>query len=173
VNGISLPVYKALGSDKSTLFLVSNFTCFGKLSTDSTICSGRGICVNLNKCSCTNFAYGDQCENVSPFKCFGLNATDPNVCSGNGNCVYEDVCTCNSLFSGLACDTVFDDTVTFSFGKNSDGQLGIGSTTDALSPTKVPINGSLITRLGYDHSFLMKNLSNIFMMGKNSVRKNF
>ncbi|KAL9658154.1 hypothetical protein ABK040_013066 [Willaertia magna] len=43
---------------------IQNFTCFGINPTSSKVCSGRGICIGLDKCNCTDptIYSGPSCE---------------------------------------------------------------------------------------------------------------
>src|SRR3989338_4573899 len=42
--------------------LVSMIYCFEKLSTDPTVCSGRGNCTYLNFCDCESGFSGEECQ---------------------------------------------------------------------------------------------------------------
>ena len=107
-----------MGNDFSML-LSSNFTCFGKLPSNSLICSGNGICSNHDVCSCGFEFNGPECQLTS---CFGFNSTDPNVCSGNGKCIRKNDCQCNYGYGGELCSiNKFNSigTITFSTGLNN------------------------------------------------------
>jgi hypothetical protein len=84
-----------------SMVIASNFTCHGKLSTSSSICSGNGICTQKDVCSCGYGYTGVECQFTS---CFGKNSTDPKVCSGNGNCTTQDSCSCENGFDGKECE---------------------------------------------------------------------
>jgi len=53
--------------------------CFGKNSSDESVCSHNGICHNLNNCTCNNGYVGNQCQYSV---CFGKNSSDDVVCFG-------------------------------------------------------------------------------------------
>eukprot|EP01080_Neovahlkampfia_damariscottae_P006368 gene6368-10375_t len=76
--------------------------CFGKNSTDSTACTGNGVCNGINNCTCNYGHFGDECE---IYQCFGVNSTDSNVCSGHGSCISPDNCTCLNNYNGSQCET--------------------------------------------------------------------
>jgi hypothetical protein len=81
----------------SSYLLVSK--CFGKNATDS-VCSGHGICVDHNQCSCEYGYTGNECQIL---QCFQMNANDTLVCSGRGNCYAPDTCNCFNGYAGENC----------------------------------------------------------------------
>jgi hypothetical protein len=84
-------------SCKNTFSLVlTGFVCNGVLSSDPSVCSGRGTCTGTNQCSCNTNYNGINCELTT---CFGIFSTDNRVCSGFGTCTSFDVCTCNPQYS--------------------------------------------------------------------------
>jgi hypothetical protein len=74
-------------------------TCFGK-NASSSMCSGRGICTDLDKCSCESKYNGNECQFVY---CFQISSGNNSVCSGNGNCISSDVCDCRYGYAGENC----------------------------------------------------------------------
>jgi hypothetical protein len=94
------------------IFVVSNYTCFGKSPSDPKICSGNGVCIGYDKCSCAFNSLNEKCE----YNCFGINSTDPRVCSGNGVCQTHNVCKCN-YGQGPEC-RLTNGTKLFSSGRN-------------------------------------------------------
>ncbi|KAL0489638.1 hypothetical protein AKO1_010528 [Acrasis kona] len=73
--------------------------CFGVGSDSSSVCSGHGSCVDVNKCVCVADYYGANCDYSI---CNGTRSTDPSVCSGQGSCV-AGACICNSDHWGPLC----------------------------------------------------------------------
>eukprot|EP01080_Neovahlkampfia_damariscottae_P000904 gene904-9814_t len=53
-------------SGDASMFLKSNSTCFGKTNSNSSICSGNGICISYNKCKCYFGSSGNECEITQP-----------------------------------------------------------------------------------------------------------
>jgi hypothetical protein len=78
--------------------------CFGKNSTEISVCTGRGSCVAPNICvNCQTGYIGDSCQ--FPI-CFGKNSTDPLVCNQWGNCTTPNQCTgCCCGYTSANCDT--------------------------------------------------------------------
>jgi hypothetical protein len=94
--------------------------CFGKVSSDPTVCSGNGQCNTLNncvcklgyndptgrccvdngKCACKDGYIGSQCEIVI---CGGIWSNDPTVCSSRGVCNRPNQCDCPPGFIGSFC----------------------------------------------------------------------
>ena len=70
--------------------------CNGKSYLDLNVCSGNGMCMNDNVCSCFNGYYGDNCET-------SYNCSKFNDCSGNGYCNSNGTCSCYSFASGTNC----------------------------------------------------------------------
>jgi hypothetical protein len=88
----------------SSIILHSNYTCFGKESSISVQCSGNGLCIANDQCTCHSNYYGNECQFTT---CFGKNSTVNNVCSGNGNCTNLDTCICKPDFGGNECQFGF------------------------------------------------------------------
>ncbi|KAF0975670.1 hypothetical protein FDP41_004997 [Naegleria fowleri] len=81
------------------------YTCFGKLSNDTLVCSGRGNCTSNDHCVCNNpnGYYGSRCEKTY--------CADQNDCSGHGSCFVQGVCDCdygwgNSNCSAFHCSDI-------------------------------------------------------------------
>jgi hypothetical protein len=160
----SLPVMKIKSGGEFFLFLTTNFTCFGKLPMDPTICSGNGICIGLNNCSCAPNSLNEKCE----YTCFGINSTDPRVCSGNGVCQTTDFCKCN-YGDGNEC-RLNNGTKMFSSGRNTAGEVGDNSMTTRLTHVEIPI-ASGVTKIhsGDLHYVYQTNGSKLFSGGNNNV----
>ncbi len=75
--------------------------CFGRNSSDHSVCSGHGSCTKLNVCECSNEYTGNACQ--IPI-CFGVDATDSSVCQHFGDCVAPDTCHCKNGSSGVQCE---------------------------------------------------------------------
>ncbi|KAG2394142.1 hypothetical protein C9374_003906 [Naegleria lovaniensis] len=69
--------------------------------TTSTVCSGRGVCIQTNTCSCQKNYLGDNCEKTT---CFGVLSTDPLSCSGQGQCTLFNTCVCRDGSYGTMCE---------------------------------------------------------------------
>ncbi|KAG2373713.1 hypothetical protein C9374_011802 [Naegleria lovaniensis] len=77
-------------------------TCFGITSNNvSHVCSGNGICENVDTCSCTTGFRGSKCEHPS---CNGIVSTNTSVCTGHGSCINLDTCVCDINWIGQYCD---------------------------------------------------------------------
>eukprot|EP01080_Neovahlkampfia_damariscottae_P010521 gene10521-3043_t len=158
-----------VGGSYSSFILQSNFICFGKNISDSSICSGRGICFKHDVCNCVNGYFGNECEIAN---CFGKNSTDLNVCSGNGKCNLNNICTCNDGYDGLECEIFYNNTqfnVVYGFGRNLYGELGDGTMTQRVLPTKMKTENHLIQNIysGYYTNFIVKNFSKALGIGYN------
>jgi hypothetical protein len=116
--GIDLPIIKIAAEERITMVVVSNLTCFGKSPPDESICSGNGLCVEENKCSCMFGTSGNECQ-FQNFKCFGLFSNNSNVCSGNGICANNDYCVCKTSYGGLNCEYSLNGTQLYTFGRNN------------------------------------------------------
>jgi hypothetical protein len=81
-----------------------NFTCSGisPFKNPLEICSGNGVCVSKDICSCNTGYIGSNCETTY---CYNNLSSDPNVCSGNGNCTSFNNCKCNIYYKGEQCQT--------------------------------------------------------------------
>lgn len=78
-------------------------SCFEKSNLNAdTVCSGNGMCVDMNKCECYPGYIGDQCQN---FTCLGIAEVDPKACSGHGQCKQPDTCVCDPEYIGAECQT--------------------------------------------------------------------
>jgi hypothetical protein len=95
--------------------------CFGSNASDPHVCSGNGVCIAPNNCTCDIDTMSELCErnstdggecisdqwtgvNCSIPICYGRNASDSRVCSGNGYCNFPDNCTCDSTSTGSNCE---------------------------------------------------------------------
>eukprot|EP01080_Neovahlkampfia_damariscottae_P004934 gene4934-8531_t len=112
-------------------WLTALTVCFGKESSDSTVCSGQSTCTGKDTCSCTGGFSGSQCQippgqpspspqptpsptespkvspipspSPNPILCYGKPQNDPNVCSGQGTCTNTDSCSCENGYTGDQC----------------------------------------------------------------------
>jgi hypothetical protein len=100
-------------------FLRSQDSCYGKQPSDTTICSGNGVCVK-GICSCEAFFFGKECEFTT---CFGKNSNSSSiVCSGKGICTEKDSCFCQTGYNGKECENetpVDENTFVYAFGYNN------------------------------------------------------
>ena len=80
------------------------YTCYGKLSSDPTVCSGKGSCTGNDQCECNTGYAGEQCQ-TQLYNCYGTWSNDPAVCSGNGTCTATDTCNCSFNHIGTQCET--------------------------------------------------------------------
>jgi alpha-tubulin suppressor-like RCC1 family protein len=78
----------------------------------SNVCSGNGVCVTPNKCTCRTGWTDQYCS--TPI-CGGRNASDPLVCNtgANGTCISPNNCTCLTYFQDGICQPLT------CYGKNS------------------------------------------------------
>jgi alpha-tubulin suppressor-like RCC1 family protein len=155
----------------SALVLQSNFTCFAKLPTDSLICSGNGLCIDSDVCSCSYGYYGNNCQH---YQCFGKNSTLSNVCSANGVCISPDKCQCNINYDGNECQHYFsqqNQNIIYSWGLNSYGELGIGGNSKRNSPNQIQgvYPGAKDIFGAYDNAVYFLTNSSAYAIGKNDV----
>ena len=155
--------------DQQTWVIVSNFNCFGKTKDDQNLCSGRGICVANDKCSCESGFSGNNCELTT---CFGKVSSDSTVCSGNGNCTDVNLCECKSPFDGKECESSNNGILhtLWGFGYNHLYQLGDGTTQNRNDPVDVTNNIIGIQKIfsGYDgYNYVMSNHSRLYAAGRN------
>eukprot|EP01080_Neovahlkampfia_damariscottae_P000518 gene518-8031_t len=99
LNSLS-PVMDIAVGHRHTLALQSRFSCAGKAYDNTTICSGKGICVGTDTCVCDPDRFGNDCQF---YTCFEIAQTDPSVCSGRGTCITTDNCVCKTGSSGINC----------------------------------------------------------------------
>ena len=78
-------------------------TCFELPADDPNVCSGQGVCIDIDTCLCDPGYSGDECSIPS---CFGLPGSDPGVCSGNGTCVDLDFCSCEPGYLDRDCSVI-------------------------------------------------------------------
>ncbi|EFC35887.1 predicted protein [Naegleria gruberi] len=74
--------------------------CFGVHYLNSSVCSGRGQCIQKDTCNCNNGYGGKNCEQ---FVCFIYKDTDIPVCNYRGKCVGPHTCACNGPWTGSDC----------------------------------------------------------------------
>jgi hypothetical protein len=166
-------IIKIFGGGEAAIIVQSLHTCFGKSSSNSDICSGNGICIAPNVCSCELGYSGQQCQIIS---CFGKNSSDPSVCSGNGGCSQYDTCTCNSGFDGDNCEYGYlenSNTIIWATGLNTKGQLGDNTKTKRTSFTKVFSDNFFGGKIaaGTEFSLLVKNYSVAYSWGINDANQ--
>jgi alpha-tubulin suppressor-like RCC1 family protein len=155
-----------------TMLVRLESSCYGKPSSDLSVCSGNGVCMN-GICSCMINFSGNQCEFTT---CFGKNSSETNICSGNGKCNEKDICTCNSGFGGKTCEFNYaqnPNTVVYAFGAGYRGQLGDGSTGQRTTPYPLSIQGVKQIFLGQDHTLMIKEDGKSYSTGRNDVRNKF
>jgi hypothetical protein len=147
-----------------------NYQCFGKSTLDPTICSGNGICIDKDLCSCIYGSTGNECQYSI---CYGKNSSDPNVCSGNGICMSTDNCVCGEMYNGHQCEYDFTTikTTVYTFGRNGNAELGDGTLDNRNLPTKIPKFNIGISKIigGVFSKFIINNASKTFGFGTNNV----
>ena len=72
-------IVKMAAGEHAAYILQSNSNCFGVKSSNDTVCLGRGICYDEDKCLCDEEYSGNNCQ--YPI-CYGVDSSKPNVCSG-------------------------------------------------------------------------------------------
>jgi hypothetical protein len=159
------------GIDSSSI-LHSNYTCFGKQSSVAVQCSGNGLCISNDQCSCQSNFYGNECQFTT---CFGINSTSNKACSGNGNCTDLDTCICNTNFGGIRCQFDYNDDpqVLYTTGQNVYGELGDGTFTNSLVLRNISLKGIKNIYAGIYQSAVLRNDSTLFTFGINEVDENF
>ena len=147
-------------------------TCYGKTHDDTGICSGNGLCSSTDNCTCANGYSGNECQTYS---CNGVLSSLSSVCSGYGTCIRSNECNCNSGHEGTNCEInmnliSFNHTKVYGFGKNADGQLGIGNIDNKNTPTLITSNNFGISKIygGFKHSFIQNQYST-YSSGQNNV----
>ncbi|KAL0490472.1 hypothetical protein AKO1_009511 [Acrasis kona] len=58
------------------------WSCYGKLNSDSSVCSSNGTCTDIDTCTCEPGFYGNQCQY---WYCRNIPNNQTNVCN-NGTC---------------------------------------------------------------------------------------
>jgi len=167
---------KISAGDDFGMLLRSNYTCFGKHGNDESLCSGNGLCVGVDKCSCVSNYFGDACELT---KCFDIISNASNVCSGNGNCSDSNVCECKTNYDGNECQYFFSEAnqnVLYSFGYNGYGDLGQNQTdTKNGVPTRIfgHYPGAKNVFGGKENNAFILTNTTSYGFGKNLVSKLF
>jgi len=104
--------------------------CSGVWANDSSVCSGKGYCVDTDTCECSPCWTGSQCGDFDVISCtcppdVPTNCTaecpcvqlcDPSVCvldcGDNGQCLKDsscdDVCDCDDGWGGETCATLVE-----------------------------------------------------------------
>jgi hypothetical protein len=108
--------------------------CYGKNSTDPTVCNSQGICSSPNNCVCNSNYTGIQCTIPN---CYGKNASDPTVCNSQGVCSSPNNCVCNNGYSGTQCYPVC-------FGRNSIDPTVCNSQGVCSSPNNCVCNSNFV-----------------------------
>jgi hypothetical protein len=115
-NDVSMPTgpnswnqHVATSTNTINLFTPSScpFNCFNIPSSDPTVCSGHGSCLQPDNCTCASGWRGPQC-NTAQFSCFNLTTSAPTVCNGHGTCQGQDSCACNAGWGGGNCSLALD-----------------------------------------------------------------
>ncbi|KAL9646280.1 hypothetical protein ABK040_009967 [Willaertia magna] len=84
-------------------FYVSDITlrCYGIKVTNSSVCGGKGLCSDDDKCDCFEGYFGKEC--TIP-QCNGILSNETGVCSGHGDCLAYNQCWKDVY--GLQCDFI-------------------------------------------------------------------
>ena len=86
--------------------------CYNISSFDQLVCSGNGICIDIDTCHCADGYYGEMCQSFNQSDlcnktreviCYEISSFDPDVCSGNGICIDIDTCHCADGYYGEMC----------------------------------------------------------------------
>ncbi|EFC47658.1 predicted protein [Naegleria gruberi] len=102
--------------------------CFGVVSNDPSVCSGKGSCTQNNTCQCSPSYYGANCDS---FNCSGISSNSTLVCSSHGVCSSPDTCNCENGYYGKNCES-FN-----CFGVNSQNSTNVCSAQgNCTSPDK-------------------------------------
>ncbi|EFC35926.1 predicted protein, partial [Naegleria gruberi] len=75
--------------------------CNGLFDSDPNVCSGNGICEEMDMCYCKTGYAGINCE--VPI-CGGKRADVASVCSGIGSCLSPNNCSCPNGYNGTNCE---------------------------------------------------------------------
>lgn len=111
-------------------------TCFGLPANDAGVCSGHGVCVSTDNCTCDAGYTGERCSDLI-VNCFDIPSTDPMVCSGHGVCSSTDTCTCHTGYTGEQCS----DTT------NPNGAGGLVVSNQVLSALSLAMVFVVLTQL--------------------------
>ena len=98
-------------ADQSGRIMQLYSTCYGVIGYDPSACSGHGMCVELDQCSCDDGWLGSDC---SIPHCFGIMSNDTSVCSRHGTCIGFNQCQCDRGWFGTDCS------ITHCFGVSSN-----------------------------------------------------
>jgi hypothetical protein len=153
-----------------SILLQSQSQCFGKNISNPLLCSGHGICIRNDQCSCGIGYQGNECQITT---CFGKLSDDSSVCSGNGKCNSKDVCDCNDGYIGLFCNVKKEDKkiIVYATGYNAYGQLGTGSTNNENTFTNISNFNQVSEKIvsGVFHSFIINGGPTAYSFGRNNV----
>jgi Notch-like protein len=75
-------------------------SCFGIDAADATVCSGNGVCIDVDTCTCDPGWTGVECET-------NIDDCSPNPCMNGGTCsdgVDQYTCTCPGGYAGTNCE---------------------------------------------------------------------
>jgi alpha-tubulin suppressor-like RCC1 family protein len=155
----------------STMIILNGTFCYGILSTEPIVCSGKGICSANDTCSCNEGYLGNKCQVT---QCFGVlsNAT-ASVCSGKGSCIAYNSCYCNPTYIGTLCNITTRGYV-YTIGDNTLYQVGDREQLSTLlsTPTKTQyplLYGNYITQIlsGYDSTLALSSAGDVYGWGLN------
>jgi alpha-tubulin suppressor-like RCC1 family protein len=137
--------------EQHTAFLYNATACYGYLSDDPFVCSGRGVCIAEDTCLCQP---GFEFMDCSVVVCGGLNMSNPLVCNGRGFCMPNDTCTCDDMWTGQYCD---EKTVGLLFGSGTEanGELGGAGGTIWKKSTALGIDKTLYSFVVAGESYSM------------------
>jgi alpha-tubulin suppressor-like RCC1 family protein len=157
----------------------SSFNCFNKNLTDSTTCSGKGTCVAADSCICYPGYKGLDCSDVTTGFVYSLGdgssgqigdgyTFQPIVPSAVGGLLSGRVVS--SIAAGLDFTIAIMNGKAYSWGVNSNGQLGDGTVITRYSP--VAVSGLASTTITYveagtSHVAAIDNTGQVWTWGYN------
>ncbi|EFC35202.1 predicted protein, partial [Naegleria gruberi] len=136
-----------------------DFSCFEIPSSDLVnVCSGHGICVDTDICSCFPGHTNSQCETHT---CFGIIYNDePNVCSGHGTCIGPNMCNCTIqdgvVYGGDSCELIIGYVHSNSCGNDCKSTDYIQSGVDTLFVKELQTFQSTLKAEYPNYSFRLK-----------------
>ena len=116
-----------IGSGYGHTCMIYDTVCFGYKESDPLVCSGKGKCIEYDKCQCNN---PSDRYNCGIYNCFNIIYNDTAVCSGHGTCNGPDKCDCHNGYTGIQCELYICNT------KNSSDTMVCGGKGVCVAPEK-------------------------------------